>query len=162
MIDDTLYEKLIQTSIRFVSYRPRSEKEIRDFLTSKLKRWKTAGSFTLTKIIERLRELQYIDDEKFAKWWVEQRNRFRPKGTMLLVRELVQKGISREIIEEVLSESKGNETERAKNVALKKLTLLKKLPKLEQKKKLYGYLGRRGYSSEVVHNVVDEVTGSEV
>lgn len=161
-MDNPYYEKLVNAAIRFVSFRPRSEKELRDFFTQKLTKWKVSGDVLINKVIARMGELGYVDDEKFAEWWVEQRNAFRPKGAALLARELYQKGISRDLIEEVLGQSKGSEKEMARAVAEKKLKLLKNVSPLEKKKKLYGFLGRRGFSSETIAHVVDEVLNDGV
>ncbi len=162
MVSQDFYQSLLNAAFRFVSYRPRSAKEIHDFLGGKLKRWNVAGSATLTKVLKRLEELNYIDDRKFAEWWVDQRNAFRPKGLALLSRELYQKGVSRSLIEEVLSSRTGSELEAAKIVAAKKFKLLGRLTTREQQKKLYGLLGRRGFSPDVIRNVVDEVTSKGV
>lgn len=156
-MDNPYYEKLVNAAIRFISFRPRSEKELRDFLLKKLTKWKVSGDVLLEKVVARMADLGYVDDRKFAIWWVEQRSTFRPKGTMLLVRELYQKGIHRELIEEVLGQSERNEKDEAKTVVEKKLALYKNLPLMEQKKKLYGFLGRRGFSSETIAHVVDDV-----
>ncbi len=161
-MDNPYYERLVNAAIRFVSYRPRSERELRDFLAKKLTKWKVSGEGLLNKVLARMGDLGYIDDKKFARWWVEQRNTFRPKGTVLLVRELYQKGVSRDLIEEVLSKSKGSEKEIAKALVEKKLKFIKHLSKLDTKKKLYGFLGRRGFSSETIARVVDEVLRNSV
>ncbi len=161
-MDNLYYEKLVNTSIRFVSFRPRSEKELRDFLIKKLMKWKVSGDVLINKVIARMGELGYVDDQKFATWWVEQRNTFRPKGMALLARELYQKGIARDLIEEVLGQSKGSDEEAARIVVNKKLKILKHLSRLEKKKKLYGFLGRRGFSSETINRVVDDVLNDGV
>ncbi|MBI2404677.1 regulatory protein RecX [Candidatus Gottesmanbacteria bacterium] len=141
-MDQDLYEKLLNSSFRFVSYRPRSEKEIHNFLQKKLKTWKTAGQHTLKKVMERLGELGYIDDGKFAVWWVSQRASFRPKGKRLLGLELRQKGVLQAVIEEVWEAQNTNlgqynELEAAKHAIAKKLTIWDHLPLLERKKKYY-------------------------
>jgi len=119
-------------------------------------------SFRKRCLIKGVDELGYIDDVKFAQWWVEQRNAFRPKGIALLARELYQKGVSRAVIEDVLSQSSTDDAEGARLVAQKKIKALKHLPKLEQRKKLYGFLGRRGFSSEVINRVVDDMLSGGV
>ncbi len=157
-----LYQSLFNAALRFVSYRPRSRKELVDFLQKKLQKWNIASSAIFENVVKRVEELGYIDDAKFASWWVEQRNSFRPKGIALLARELYQKGISRELIEQTLQKSSGDEMEAARIIVGKKLKLFARLPKLEQKKKLYGFLGRRGFPSEVISRVVDEITSKGV
>jgi len=161
-VNQDLYEKLLNASFRFISYRPRSEKEICDFLQKKLKTWKIAGRQTFGKVMDRLRELGYVDDTKFVQWWIEQRSNFRQKGKCLLIQELRQKGVPQTVIEEVWEAQNTNlepynELEAAKRAVVKKLAIWRHLPPLERKKKLYGFLGRRGFSASIIHRVIDEL-----
>ncbi len=149
-MDTTVYEKLLQASIRFVSYRPRSEKEIRDFLKKKLTRWKVYGGTVVQKVLDRLKELNYVDDAKFAAWWVEQRSTFKPKGKRLIKLELKAKGVKDSIVETI------DERELAQRAIQKKLILWQKLPDLERKKKLFDFLSRRGFSTDTIYRIIDE------
>ncbi len=155
----TEYEKLLSAGYRFISFRPRSEKEITDFLQKKLRAWHTTAPTVFSKVLERLRELGYVDDQKFILWWVEQRNAHRPKGKRVIIQELQQKGINKSLIEDVLSETcdGSDEIELAKQVVSKKLDLWKKLPKLDKKRKMYDYLTRRGFSGDTIRRIIDEV-----
>ena len=148
-----MYETLLQAAYRFVSFRPRSEREITEFLEKKIGRSKTIDSATIVRIIERLRECGYADDRKFVQWWIEQRNSFRPKGIIALKSELLGKGISRSLIEEILDSS--GEGEGAKKVIQKKLVLWAQKPISEQKKKVYTFLAQRGFSSGTIRKIID-------
>lgn len=147
---DDLYQKLLEAAFRFLSFRPRSEKEIEDFLKRKAPN-RDLGD----RVTARLRELGYLDDAKFADWWMTQRQAHRPKGMRAIAQELKVKGIeAKDIhIDEVAS---------AKQAIEKKLPLWCKLPALEQKKKIYGFLGRRGFSGETIHRVIDEAVKGRV
>lgn len=134
------YEKLMGAAIRFVSYRPRSEKEIRDFLEKKLQKSHTSAPTLLDKVIARLAELGYVDDAKFAAWWIEQRSGRKPKGAKLVVYELKEKGIK-------VSVERDEKALAAKALAGKKVL---------DKKKAIDFLMRRGFSWEVSARVVDE------
>ncbi len=165
-MDETTYEKLLNAAFRFVSYRPRSEKEIRDFLQKKLKTWKTYAPTMVDNVIARMAEYGHVDDKKFAQWWMEQRNSFRPKGARLIALELRQKGVAREVIEAVLTARNGdlesyNELGSAKKAAARKLALWSRLAPLERAKKLTDFLGRRGFSSPVIRRVIDESAGTK-
>jgi regulatory protein len=152
-MDASLYESLMRAAYRFVSYRPRSEQEIKNFLQKKLKKWKVAGQISVTKTVERMRDLGYVDDRKFVSWWVEQRNEFRPKGRRALVSELLQKGIKRDLIEGIpLDELTG-----AQKAIRRKLVLWAQKPLIEQKKKVYTFLVQRGFSSETIAKIIDEI-----
>ena len=162
MTSDELYQKLIAKALNFVSFRPRSEKEIREFLEKKLRRLKVVDDPTFQKILRRLSELGYLDDQKFAAWWIDQRSTNKPRGQHLVTQELKAKGVSREIIVELIEntrESGGRELALAKKALEKKLMLWRRLPAVGQKKKIYAFLGRRGFAADTVFRVVDEVLG---
>lgn len=158
---DDLYAKLLESSIRFVSFRPRSEKEFKDFLLKKLARLSVipaqAGIHhsVIDRVILRLRDLGYADDAKFVSWWINQRQSHRPRGRRFITQELKVKGIDARDLnldEDVL----------ARRAVEKKLLFWQKLPKLEQKKKIYGYLGRRGFDAGTIHRVIDGVFDDDV
>lgn len=153
--DDDVYRHLIELAIRYVSFRPRSEKEIRIYLQEKIVKLDTESPLVLEKVIERLRELAYVDDEKFADWWIDQRTAHRQKGALFIAHELAQKGVQREIYEEKLAS--GNELEKARAIIAKKATQLEQLPFMVQKKKIYSMLGTRGFSGEIIGRVIDEI-----
>ena len=79
---------LLESSLKFLSYRPRSRKEITDFLKKK-----TPDATLINQTLEKLEKLKLINDTDFAKWLVESRSRSRPRGFRLLKQELAQKGI---------------------------------------------------------------------
>lgn len=151
MIDDGDYQKLLNAAFRFISFRPRSEKEIKDFLQKKLKKKKTYTPMMVGKVMDRMTELGYVDDAKFVTWWVEQRSQHRPKGKRALVEELRRKGVSVRLIETfpVLDEK-----QLAWQAIEKKLLHWKHLSTLEKKKKMYDFLGRRGFSFEAIDAVI--------
>ena len=128
---------------RYIGIRPRSEKEIRDH-------------FKDEKIVKKAKSLNLINDLDFAKWWVEQRQTFRPKGKILLKLELKQKGISDEIINEVLSNF-SSDTQQILLIAQKKLSRYKNLPILDQKQKLLAFLLRRGFEFDEAKSAVDSL-----
>jgi len=141
--------KLLDKGLRFLSFRPRSEREVRRRL---LRRQKRRGAEEeqgglVGETISRLRDLGYINDAEFASWWVEQRIRFRPRGKLLLKSELFEKGVAREVIEDALREySLEDEIGWAKKLAEKRRD--------ECRERLAAYLARRGFTWEVVGRVL--------
>ncbi|HBQ50961.1 TPA: hypothetical protein DD690_03190 [Candidatus Daviesbacteria bacterium] len=137
---------LLQKVYRLFSFRDRSEKEIRDYLKDSEK---------IDEIIEKLKEQGFLDDEKFAKAWVESRR--RKFGLRRIKQELVQKGIDREIVESIMYQvlSIKSEEEVAKEALEKKARAWKSLEPLEFRKKAYGYLQRKGFEFEIVKKAVD-------
>ena len=156
IIQKSASEKLLNYALNFLSYRPRSEKEIRTYLSNKVKTGKIlrVGETIIDNTIDKLKKDRIIDDVDFAKWWIEQRMKFRPKGKLLLSQELFIKGIDKEIIQNALSQI--DEQEAARAIVQKKKKMIKTQKYQVAKKKLIGLLYRRGFTWEVIKNVVDE------
>ena len=150
-MDNPYYEFLVNAAIRFVSFRPRSKKELSDFLNKKLTRWKVSGAGLIAKVIGRMEELGYADDVKFTEWWVEQRTAFKPKGNRYIQMELRGKGVPDAVIASVLA-SRGSVSllEAARQAVAKKMPIWAKLPALVRKKKIYEYLARRGFDTGTI------------
>lgn len=123
-------EKLLSRALNSLSSRPRSIAEIRQ-----------RG---LEAVIPKLIELDLLDDQKFAEWWVDQRRTFRPRGNIALKTELIQKGIDREIIASVLL-TKDQELDLAQ-----KLLAKKNLDKPRAQRLLLS----RGFSPDVVFQLI--------
>ncbi len=160
-MDNPYYDRLIAAALRFVSYRPRSETELTDFLQKKLERWSVAGDLLLEKVKNRMREMGYIDDDKFIQWWISQRMSFRPKGMRVIYMELQKKGVSRTRIDAVVAQlSKSDqfdELDAARKAMSKKIALWAKLRPIEYKKKMYTFLAQRGFSSSIISRIIDEL-----
>lgn len=144
---------LTDSLYHFISFRPRSEKEVRDYFKKK-----KIGDSEIEKLIEKAKSLNLINDLDFASWWLEQRQTFRPKGPRLLKLELKQKGIADEIIDQLLSQkSPQSEFQTALALAQKKLVSLKNYDPKIQKQKLLGFLLRRGFDFDEAKSAVDYV-----
>lgn len=169
-IDTTLLEKILQETevsklmdrvYGLLAVRGRSEKEIRDYLKRssfkrKLKDWSELSDLAIDVLIKRVKEKGLINDLQFAKDWVEARRKSKQKGRRALKVELFQKGIGREIIEQVLSRD-SDEENLAKIALEKKVKAWKNLPPLEFKQKAVQFLLRRGFDYQVAKSVVDNV-----
>lgn len=160
-IDDLQVEAIIIASqiqkiwdklLRFSALRPRSEKEIRDWF-----RRKKVPEVLRAKYLKKLKKLGFAGDIKFARFWVEQRLSFRPKPRIVLRQELRQKGVSEEIIKEVLSSFEVNELKQAKELIKKASLRWKGLSEVEFKNKATAFLLRRGYSLEVVKEALSSL-----
>ena len=106
-------------------------------------------------VIDRLTELSLLDDAEFAKYWVEQRETFRPRSRRALRYELYQKGVSRETVEKALSEI--DETDSAKRAAGKKLHQWERLPRDDFFQKIHRFLQSRGFNYAVATEVSEEL-----
>ena len=146
------FAKLLQKTIKFISIRPRSQKEILSYLQKKSPKNQEKQKLVLRE----LSSLGLVDDEAFVDWWLEQRATFRPKGKRALKMELRFKGIERDLIERSLAE-KVDEEVLAKKAVLKKMFSLEGSPPEAQKEKLIGFLSRRGFSWEIIRKTLDEI-----
>jgi regulatory protein len=151
-------EKALQQALLFLSYRARSEKEIRQNL-KKHEYPEDAIEYTMT----RLRENRLANDNEFAHTWVENRNTFRPRSRRALTMELRQKGLDEETVKEAVAnideEALAYETAQKWATRLKKpvLSRSKGLEWNEFRKKLSEHLARRGFPYSVVTSVVTKV-----
>lgn len=143
------FQKTLDKLLRFVTLRPRSEKEIKDYF----KRKKVHESLH-KELTNRLNRLELIDDEKFAKWWVDQRQSFKPKAVRVLRLELRQKGIDKEIIDKTLGETKIDEEKIARELLEKKAYKWKSLSAREARQKTGQYLAGKGFGWDVIEKVV--------
>lgn len=160
---EDISQRLLDAGFHFVSFRPRSEREMRNFLGKKLTKWSQFDKNIIDQMLDKLKNYGYIDDTKFVVWWVGQRNAHRPKGVRVLASELRSRGIAAELIKELLTESapavaatSENQLEAARKVVAKFAPRLKHYPKLTQRLRLFAALLRRGFSSSLVRRVVDE------
>ncbi len=157
LIKEDEFIKFYDRVLRFLSYRPRSEKELQYWFKRK-----KVGSETQKLIEKKLRQYKYLDDQEFTRWWIEQRMTFRPFGKRRLSLELRQKGISKEIIEEQLGSLKNEDlSQLAEKLAKKKLKALKGLPYFEARTKLTAFLARRGFRWEIIKEVVAKTLKKE-
>lgn len=156
------FTKLFDSALRFLSYRPRSQKEIEDHLVSKIssqesiKYSQAKESDLIKKIIVNLQKYNYIDDYQFAKLWIKSRNRSNPRGKSILKLELTQKGVAREITDELLGKIKNQNTIALKSIE-KKLPRWKKLKPDELKKKIYSHLSMRGFDFDTIREIVAQL-----
>jgi regulatory protein len=165
-MDSDLYERLLNGAFHFVSFRPRSVKEIRVFLHKKIKIPSVENDRLLDTVLVRLHELGYADDEKFAQWLIESRQKHAPKGIRFIKQELIQKGIEKELIDLLLTRNSGNtavlsQKDLAKNAVQKKLHIWNTYPAIIRKKKMYEFLIRRGFDGQTVLGVIDEILGKD-
>ncbi len=143
---ETAYEK----TLNFLSYRPRSEVEIRRYLKKK-----ELPEDRLEGIVARLKGAGLVNDSTFAEMWVDNRTTFKPKAKRVLKAELRAKGVAPAEIEAAVAGV--DETQAAQQLAAARAPRLmrQKLSKLEFRKKLSDYLARRGFNYETISDAVE-------
>jgi regulatory protein len=143
-------ERAFQQALLFLSYRARSESEIRKNLQKH-----EIPEAVIEETLERLRRDGLADDEQFARAWVENRSAFRPRSRRLMALELRQKGLDDDAAKSAL-ESVDDEA-LAYEAAQKRATRFKGLEWSEFRTKLSGFLARRGFSYSVIAPVVTRI-----
>ena len=144
---DDEHDRAYQSALHFLGARPRSTVEVQRNLQEK-----GFDEEAVAAAIARLVEHHYLDDEEFARYWLENRNRFRPRSAKAIRYELRQKGVDREAIESALEGI--DEDEAAWDAATSKLDRWRTLPQDEFERKLSGFLARRGFGFATVRRTV--------
>jgi regulatory protein len=153
-IEELELRDLIQTAydrtLKYLAYRPRSSAEISRYL-----RGKGVAKGVSEQVLLRLRASGLVDDTAFAQYWVENRERFRPRGRRLLRQELREKGISNHLIDEALSDVK--EGESAYEASLQRVSRWANLDDETFGEKMYSFLRRRGFEYEAIAGTVSRL-----
>jgi regulatory protein len=169
-------QKVYESALRFLSYRPRSAREVEMRL-----RKKGHSPEQIAAVMERLRKQRYVDDAEFARFWVSNRMAFSPRGPRLLKSELRQKGVAPEVVDAVLAEqaeAQVEATQRAEEVteiwgeeagdepapgtdeanalalAQKKMRTYGRLDPQTARRRLFAFLMRRGYDYATTNAVL--------
>lgn len=139
----TMNHNVLNIALHYLKFRPRSVFEVEQKLKSK-----KVPSQEIKKVISVLKKNELLDDKKFAKMWVKDRNHFKPSGSFFLKMELKKFGITEETIEKVLA---GQDDEKLAHEAIESKSRLKNA---EFSKKA-GFLQRRGFAPSVIFKVLN-------
>lgn len=142
-------EKAHERALNFLSYRPRSKAEIRRKLYKK-----DFEDDVIDIVIERLMRAGLLDDREFARYWVDNRTQFNPRGLRGLRYELRQKGVADDIIDNALATVDVEAA--ARKAASAGARRLSRYEPREFRRKLKAYLARRGFSYSVIRPLVEE------
>jgi regulatory protein len=148
--------KAVNAAMNLLARRPRSEREIRD----RLKR-KGYPPETIDAAVAKLEGWRYLDDEAFARFWVENREANKPRGRRLLEQELRLKGVDRKTIRQTIDETELDETSAALGLGRNKLRTYGKLEPAVARRRLGAFLVRRGYGYDVVKPALDQLFGEQ-
>ncbi|MCL4534159.1 MAG: RecX family transcriptional regulator [Bacteroidetes bacterium] len=147
------FRAALDAALSYLSYRARSEREMRDYLARREVPPEVAEA-----VLSRLRDLHLVDDAAFAQKWVEERQRLHPRGARALRQELRRKGVPAETVEAALPP---DDAEEAYRMASRRAQRLDRSDPQAFKRRLSAYLLRRGYSYDIVIPLVTRLTDSE-
>ncbi len=140
------YERAVQ----FLAYRPRSIAEIRRNLAEK-----DIDDAVIDAVIARLENQGYVDDLAFARFWLNNRQEFRPQGARALRFELREKGVANSVIDEALAEF--DTSDAAYRAAKDKARRFRGLDKRTFRNKLGMFLTRRGFDYDAARAATDRL-----
>lgn len=152
---------LLNQAYFFLKFRPRTKKEVKNYLLKKIKN-RHFSEAEVEKVIKKLEEENLINDQEFISWFVEQRKVGKPKGQFLLRKELQQLGAAEELVERYFLEHPFNEEEAALKALLPKWSRLKNLPLEKCFQKAVNFLLRRGFSYEVAKKTFQSLKTTRV
>ena len=146
-------QKAKDAAYNYLSYRARSVKEVRDKLVQK-----EFAEEIIEQLVDDLQRQKLLNDREFARRFVEARLG-RANGSRKLAQELRRKGIETEIIDEVLGEFAAtlDSEERAVGLLGKQAWRYRGLERDKAKRRMLGFLARRGYDTQMARSAVDKV-----
>lgn len=150
------YGKVYGRALEYCLMRPRSKKEVRDYLYRKTKLSKTktgeikqgVSSTVTIRVYDRLIEKGYVNDVKFTTYWVENRSMTKGIARRKLIAELRTKGVENQIIEQALVNTERNDDDEIKKI------IAKKRSRYPDDQKLMAYLARQGFSYDDIKNAL--------
>ena len=144
------FQRCLNVAVRYLSYRPRGEAELRERLTQR----GFSGELQ-DAVINKLSKQGLVNDAAFAQFWKDNRESFRPRSQWLTGLELRQKGVANEIIDRVVDTI--NDEANAYRVALSKARHLSGADYPNFRRKLGGYLYRRGFSPNIIKSTLKQI-----
>lgn len=144
--------KVINSALRYLSYRQQSEKE----LIQKL-RLKSYCESDISFALDYCKSKNYINDREFAKSFIRDKTNLNKYGSIRIRYELLKKGVDEDIIDKVLNIDFDEEYPTALQLGMKKISAYKSDDRNTRYRKLASYLQRKGYSYEIVSKVLKEL-----
>jgi regulatory protein len=144
------FHRCLNATVHYLSYRPRSESEVRE----RLQRRGFDGD-SIEAVIAKLKEQGLISDIAFAQFWKDNRESFSPRSQWLTRLELRRKGVTTDIIDQVVDEV--DDADNAYRAALSKARGLPLSDYQGFRRRLGDYLKRRGFGYEVINHTVERI-----
>ena len=148
-------ELTMNRAVRLLAAKPRSIRELRERLLEKL--W--TNEEIVERVLEKLKEYKYLDDEQFARDVAVSKLRQKPQGKRRLQQTMSQKKLDKEIVDAAIAEAfeKLPESELIEQAITKRLRLKGKPETREESKKFYDHLMRQGFGYDLIREKMSEV-----
>ncbi len=151
-MEDT--QNAFNKALRYLTQRDRSEFEIRSYLLKK-----EFSCDTISDVINKLKDLNYLDDVRFGEKWTQYRIETKSFGKIRIRQELYQKGLDSKLIDQIVDQlyQSVDEFELAKSCASKKYKGMKNLTIEKQLRRLKAFLHRQGFNEEITSSVISSL-----
>ena len=149
--DEGVFVAAKNTALSFLTYRARSEAEVRRRLAKKY------SLETIDQVIEALRNQKFLDDSAFAQQWRSNREQHRPRAQRLVQQELRQKGVSSEVIQTSLDGFDDGANAHQAGARLAKRQSIRNGTEEEFRRRISAHLQSRGFSYGLVRNTVEQL-----
>ena len=150
LISKDSFQRALSAAVHYISYRPRSEFELRERLGQR-----GVNGNAREEVITKLKEQGLIDDTAFAQFWKSSRQSYSPRSQWLTGLELKRKGVADDIVNRVVDNI--DDDDNAYRAALKKARSLPQSDYPVFRRRLGGYLQRRGFSYGVINHTVQRL-----
>lgn len=153
-----LHSRGYNRALRFLAVRPRSQAEVRRNLEAfRPREGRRLSEAQIESIIARLHEQEFLDDRAFARFWVEQRNRFRPVAPRALRYEMRLKGVDDSVAEEIIDEMSDAASACEAAARSRLYRWREETDPMQFRRKMASFLQRRGFGWDVAGEVVDRI-----
>lgn len=146
-IVEYVYARAKDSAYRFLGYKARTEKELKDKLE------KNYNEETVNQIVKTFKQYNYINDENYAKAYIN--NKIKSKSIKVVKYELIKKGVSNDIIDNVVDSLNIDELNTAINLIAKKFKI-KTIINEKEKQKIYSYMLRQGFNYETINKALKQ------
>lgn len=149
-------QELLNMAYFYLKFRMRTESEMRNYLLKKIQK-KHWSSDDVVKVIEKLKEDQYVDDRKFIDMYVRDRTLLKPKGKRALIAELIKHGVAKDMIDEYFSGREMDEESLAYETLVKRWSRLEGLPREKKFEKSIRFLLSRGFDYSTARRAFEKL-----
>lgn len=161
MSEDDQQQKLRNYAYFYLNIRPRTVREIRDYLAKKAKKFNIPLE-VIDPVITRFLELKLLDDHEFVRWYVEGKFASSQKSVFLLRQELTKVGVAKDIIDEFFAEYVSDDSAAAREALSPKWRRFSTISDQKARfQKAASFLSRKGFSYDIIKKTIAEYEGGE-
>ncbi len=150
-------QKALNRAYFFLKFRPRTKKEVRNYLLKKSEKFYHWSSEVIDQALSRLEELDFINDEKFVDSYVHSRTILKPKGAFVLRQELMRLGVDKNVIDNYFADNPVDEEKNAFQTLKNRWSRYRYLDKKTRFEKAIQFLLRRGFAFGVAKKTIEEL-----